>query len=223
MKRLSGIVMQVTKKNMIESQLKPEGISCSKTIDCISRVNREDFVPNKHKASSYAEYDIPLANNYSMLRPVISAKILQLLKINKNDKILEIGTGTGYLSCCLSMMGKTLDTVDIDKDIQSKAKESHGVYNLYNINYINEDVFSIWTPQKKYDVIVFTGSVDSRIDKLEDALNINGRMFVVIGKYPVMNANLIKRVSEKKLVLEQLFETTLDPLKNINKKNYLNF
>jgi len=215
--------MQVTKKNMIESQLKPEGISCSKTIDCISRVNREDFVPNKHKASSYAEYDIPLANNYSMLRPVISAKILQLLKINKNDKILEIGTGTGYLSCCLSMMGKTLDTVDIDKDIQSKAKESHGVYNLYNINYINEDVFSIWTPQKKYDVIVFTGSVDSRIDKLEDALNINGRMFVVIGKYPVMNANLIKRVSEKKLVLEQSFETTLDPLKNINKKNYLNF
>lgn len=215
--------MQVTKKNMIESQLKPEGISCSKTIDCISRVNREDFVPNKHKASSYAEYDIPLANNYSMLRPVISAKILQLLKINKNDKILEIGTGTGYLSCCLSMMGKTLDTVDIDKDIQSKAKESHGVYNLYNINYINEDVFSIWTPQKKYDVIVFTGSVDSRIDKLEDALNINGRMFVVIGKYPVMNANIIKRVSEKKLVLEQSFETTLDPLKNINKKNYLNF
>ena len=215
--------MQVTKKNMIESQLKPEGISCSKTIDCISRVNREDFVPNKHKASSYAEYDIPLANNYSMLRPVISAKILQLLKINKNDKILEIGTGTGYLSCCLSMMGKTLDTVDIDKDIQSKAKESHGLYNLYNINYINEDVFSIWTPQKKYDVIVFTGSVDSRIDKLEDALNINGRMFVVIGKYPVMNANIIKRVSEKKLVLEQSFETTLDPLKNINKKNYLNF
>ena len=215
--------MQVTKKNMIESQLKPEGISCSKTIDCISKVNREDFVPNKHKASSYAEYDIPLANNYSMLRPVISAKILQLLKINKNDKILEIGTGTGYLSCCLSMMGKTLDTVDIDKDIQSKAKESHGVYNLYNINYINEDVFSIWTPQKKYDVIVFTGSVDSRIDKLEDVLNINGRMFVVIGKYPVMNANIIKRVSEKKLVLEQSFETTLDPLKNINKKNYLNF
>ena len=215
--------MQVTKKNMIESQLKPEGISCSKTIDCISKVNREDFVPNKYKASSYAEYDIPLSNNYSMLRPVISAKILQLLKINKNDKILEIGTGTGYLSCCLSMMGKTLDTVDIDKDIQSKAKESHGVYNLYNINYINEDVFSIWTPQKKYDVIVFTGSVDSRIDKLEDALNINGRMFVVIGKYPVMNANIIKRVSEKKLVLEQSFETTLDPLKNINKKNYLNF
>ena len=215
--------MQVTKKNMIESQLKPEGISCSKTIDCISRVNREDFVPNKYKASSYAEYDIQLANNYSMLRPVISAKILQLLKINKNDKILEIGTGTGYLSCCLSMMGKTLDTVDIDKDIQSKAKESHGLYNLYNINYINEDVFSIWTPQKKYDVIVFTGSVDSRIDKLEDALNINGRMFVVIGKYPVMNANIIKRVSEKKLVLEQSFETTLDPLKNINKKNYLNF
>ena len=113
--------------------------------------------------------------------------------------------------------------ISIDKDIQSKAKESHGVYNLYNINYINEDVFSIWTPQKKYDVIVFTGSVDSRIDKLEDALNINGRMFVVIGKYPVMNANLIKRVSEKKLVLEQSFETTLEPLKNINKKNYLNF
>ena len=140
--------MRITKKNMIESQLKPEGISCLTTIDCISKVNREDFVPLKYIESSYAEFDIPLDNNYSMLRPIMVAKILQLLEIRKNDQILEIGTGTGYLTCCMSILGKSVDTVDMDENIQIKAKLSLDNYNLYNINFINEDVFSNWTPQK---------------------------------------------------------------------------
>ena len=215
--------MRITKKNMIESQLKPEGISCLDTIDCISKVNREDFVPEKYIESSYAEFDIPLDNNYSMLRPIMVAKILQLLEIRKNDQILEIGTGTGYLTCCMSILGKSVDTVDMDENIQIKAKLSLDNYNLYNINFINEDVFSNWTPQKKYDVIALTGSVDSRVEKLEDSLKVNGRMFVVTGEHPVMTVNMITRVSEEKLISKQVFETTLDQLKNIHKKSYLNF
>jgi len=215
--------MRITKKNMIESQLKPEGISCLDTIDCISKVNREDFVPEKYIESSYAEFDIPLDNNYSMLRPIMVAKILQLLEIRKNDQILEIGTGTGYLTCCMSILGKSVDTVDMDENVQIEAKLSLDNYNLYNINFINEDVFSSWTPQKKYDVIVLTGSVDSRVEKLEDSLKVNGRMFVVIGEHPVMTVNMITRVSEEKLISKQVFETTLDQLKNIHRKSYLNF
>ena len=215
--------MRITKKNMIESQLKPEGISCLDTIDCMSKVNREDFVPEKYIESSYAEFDIPLDNNYSMLRPIMVAKILQLLEIRKNDQILEIGTGTGYLTCCMSILGKSVDTVDMDENVQIEAKLSLDNYNLYNINFINEDVFSSWTPQKKYDVIVLTGSVDSRVEKLEDSLKVNGRMFVVIGEHPVMTVNMITRVSEEKLISKQVFETTLDQLKNIHRKSYLNF
>ena len=215
--------MRITKKNMIESQLKPEGITCLDTIDCISKINREDFVPEKYADSSYAEFDIPLDNNYFMLRPITVAKILQLLEIKKSDEILEIGTGTGYLTCCLSILGKSVDTLDIDNDIQSKAKSSLNNYNLYNIGFINEDVFSNWIPKKKYDVIVLTGSTDSRMEKLEDSLNQGGRMFVVTGNYPVMDVNIIKRVSEKKLIVDQAFETTLEPLKNIYKKSCLNF
>ena len=215
--------MRITKKNMIESQLKPEGITCLDTIDCISKINREDFVPEKYADSSYAEFDIPLDNNYFMLRPITVAKILQLLEIKKSDDILEIGTGTGYLTCCLSILGKSVDTLDIDNGIQAKAKSSINNYNLYNINFINEDVFSNWVPKKKYDVIVLTGSTDSRVEKLEDSLNQDGRMFVVTGNYPVMDVNIVKRVSEEKLIIDQAFETTLDPLKNIYKKNCLNF
>ena len=215
--------MRITKKNMIESQLKPEGISCLDTIDCISMVNREDFVPKKYIDSSYAEFDIPLDNDYLMLRPITVAKILQLLEISKKDEILEIGTGTGYLTCCLSILGKSVDTVDIDAEMQANARISMSNYNLYNIRYTNEDVFSNWVPKKKYDVIVLTGSIDSRIKKLEDSLNLNGRMFAVTGSYPVMNVNIIKRVSEKKLIIDQAFETTLEPLRNIYKKNCLNF
>ena len=215
--------MQITKKNMIESQLRPEGISCLNTISCISKINREDFTPIEFASLSYAEYDIPLNNDYSMLKPLIVAKILQLSRVTKSDVVLEIGTGSGYLTFCLSLMGKSVDTVDINPLMLEKAKISHKNNNATNINYVHEDIFSNWSPEKKYDVIVITGSIVSRIKKLEDALKVNGRMFAVIGEYPVMHANLIKRVSVNKILSEQVFETILDPLKNINKKNYLNF
>ena len=208
---------------MIESQLKPEGISCQNTIDCISKVNREDFVPEEFKNLSYAEYDIPLRNEYSMLKPLMTAKILQLLNIDKDDEILEIGTGSGYLTCCLSIMGKSVDTLDIDADMLESAKKSHNHYNIFNVNYLSGDVFSNWTPEKNYDVIVLTGSIESRVEKLEVALKDSGRMFAVIGKQPVMYANIIERVSGTKLLCNQSFETTLESLNNFNKKNYLNF
>ena len=215
--------MHISKKNMIESQLKPEGISCLKTLDCISQINREYFVPQNFMDLSYAEYDIPLKNSFLMLKPLMVAKILQLLKITKNDEVLEIGTGSGFLTCCLSQMSKSVDTMDIDIEMIESAKMSNNNYKTYNINYIHQDIFSNWTPDKNYDVIVVTGSVDKRIEKLEIALKKNGRMFVVIGNKPIMNANIIERISNNKLVCDQLFETILDPLTNINKKNHLIF
>ena len=208
---------------MIESQLMPEGISCHNTINCISRVNREDFTPIEFTSLSYAEYDIPLNNDYSMLKPLIVAKILQLLRVARSDIVLEIGTGSGYLTSCLSLMGKSVDTLDIDPLMLEKAKIAHKNNNATNINYVHEDIFSNWSPKKKYDVIVVTGSIASRIKKLESALKVDGRMFAVIGEHPVMHANLIERVSENKILSDQVFETTLDPLKNISKKKYLNF
>ena len=215
--------MHIAKKNMIESQLKPEGISCLKTLDCISQINREHFVPQNFMDLSYAEYDILLKNSFLMLKPLMVAKILQLLKITKNDEVLEIGTGSGFLTCCLSQMSKSVDTMDIDIEMIESAKMSNNNYKTYNINYIHQDIFSNWTPDKNYDVIVITGSVDKRIEKLEIALKKNGRMFVVIGNKPIMNANIIERISNNKLVCDQLFETILDPLTNINKKNHLIF
>lgn len=215
--------MQIAKINMIESQLKPEGINCSKTIDCISQINREDFISEKYLNLSYSEYDIPLYGNYSMLKPVIIGKILQSLKIKKTDKVLEVGTGSGYLTCCLSKMGYSVDTVDINKDMIQRAKKIHSSYNIHNINYFNKDIYSNWIPEKNYDVIIITGSIVSRIKKLENLLNFDGRMFVVIGKNPVMTANIISRVSMDKVICNQLFETLIDPLENINERKDLIF
>ena len=215
--------MIINKKNMFDNQLKPEGISCSRTINSMSKVNREDFTPPKYINLSYADYSIPLNRDYSMLKPLHVAKILQYLEINKKDEVLEIGTGSGYLTCCMSFMAKFIDTVDIDLIMLEKARAAHKKYNIYNIDYIHKDIFSNWIWGKKYDIIILNGSIESRIKKLEDMLNINGRIFFVMGKYPLMNANIIKRVSENKLINYQLFETTINPLKNFNKKKFLNF
>jgi len=215
--------MQIAKTNMIESQLKPEGINCAKTIDCISQINREDFIPEKYMNLSYSEYDVPLYGNYSMLRPVMIGKILQSLKIKKTDRVLEVGTGSGYLTCCLSMMGHSVDTVDINKNMIQRAKKIHSSYNIHNINYLNKDIYSNWIPEKNYDVIIITGSIVSRIKKLENLLNLDGKMFVVIGKNPVMTANIISRVSTDKVICIQLFETLIEPLENINERKDLIF
>ena len=215
--------MQIAKTNMIESQLKPEGINCAKTIDCISQINREDFIPEKYMNLSYSEYDVPLYGNYSMLRPVMIGKILQSLKIKKTDRVLEVGTGSGYLTCCLSMMGHSVDTVDINKNMIQRAKKIHSSYNIHNINYLNKDIYSNWIPEKNYDVIIITGSIVSRIKKLENLLNLDGKMFVVIGKNPVMTANIISRVSTDKVICSQLFETLIEPLENINERKDLIF
>ena len=215
--------MQIAKTNMIESQLKPEGINCEKTIDCILQINREDFIPEKYINLSYSEYDIPLYDNYSMLRPVMIGKILQSLKIKKTDTILEVGTGSGYLTCCLSILGSSVDTLDISKDMIQRAKKIHSYYNIHNINYIKKDIYSNWIPKKNYDVIVITGSIPKRIKKLENLLNIDGRMFAVIGKNPVMIANIISRMSSDKVICSQLFETLIEPLENINEKKDLIF
>ena len=215
--------MQIAKTNMIESQLKPEGINCAKTIDCISQINREDFIPEKYMNLSYSEYDVPLYGNYSMLRPVMIGKILQSLKIKKTDRVLEVGTGSGYLTCCLSMMGHSVDTVDINKNMIQRAKKIHSSYNIHNINYLNKDIYSNWIPEKNYDLIIITGSIVSRIKKLENLLNLDGKMFVVIGKNPVMTANIISRVSTDKVICSQLFETLIEPLENINERKDLIF
>ena len=215
--------MQIAKTNMIESQLKPEGINCAKTIDCISQINREDFIPEKYMNLSYSEYDVPLYGNYSMLRPVMIGKILQSLKIKKTDRVLEVGTGSGYLTCCLSMMGHSVDTVDINKNMIQRAKKIHSSYKIHNINYLNKDIYSNWIPEKNYDAIIITGSIVSRIKKLENLLNLDGKMFVVIGKNPVMTANIISRVSTDKVICRQLFETLIEPLENINERKDLIF
>ena len=102
--------MQIDKKNMIESQLKPEGISCQNTINCISRVNREDFVPEEFRNLSYAEYDIPLRNEYFMLKPLMTAKILQLLNIDKDGTpSMKLGPKMGMEPRSLTRMIKSLE------------------------------------------------------------------------------------------------------------------
>ena len=153
----------------------------------------------------------------------MSNKVNEIYETLLKDEILEIGTGSGYLTCCLSIMGKSVDTLDIDANMLESAKKSHNHYNIFNVNYLSGDVFSNWTPEKNYDVIVLTGSIESRVEKLEVALKDSGRMFAVIGKQPVMYANIIERVSGTKLLCNQSFETTLESLNNFNKKNYLNF
>ncbi|MEC7885795.1 MAG: rRNA adenine N-6-methyltransferase family protein [Pseudomonadota bacterium] len=215
---MDKVSLDVEKDNMINGQLKALGIDCPNTLSCLSKIRREDFAPSDYKALSYSDIDIPINSKYSMIKPTYAAKILQQLKINNSSTVLEIGTGSGYLTACLSYLSKHVDTIDIDKKLLISAEKRLKKLLCSNISFFNEDIFSKWQPKNKYNFIVVNGSVLSRISKLENFLEDNGKMFIVIGEYPFMQGHVIEKVQNNKFLFESVFEIVLDPLSNQESK-----
>ena len=210
--------LNIEKNNMINGLLKALGINCPNTLSCLSKIRREDFAPHNYKELSYADIDIPINSKYSMIKPTYAAKILQQLKINNSSTVLEIGTGTGYFTACLSHLSKHVDTVDIDEKLLISAEKKLKKLIHNNIRFYNEDIFSKWQPKNKYNFIVVNGSVITRISKLESFLEDNGKMFVVIGEYPFMKGHIIEKVQNNKFLSESVFEIVLEPLSNQESK-----
>ncbi len=207
--------------NMVEQQIRPWDVLDTNVLKIIEETPRELFVPNEYQKLAFSDLEIPLQHDQVMMAPKVEARMLQALQIDQTDEVLEVGTGSGFVTACLSKLGQHVDTIEYYADLLEGAQSILQQLNLSNINFTPGDALKDLDYTKQYDVIAVTASMPIYMDVFEKLLANNGRMFVVIGKAPVMQAQLITKIDEYGLYKTQLFETNLMPL--IGSKEPQNF
>lgn len=203
---------ETAKFNMIEQQIRPWEVLDNQVLSTLSQVNREDFVRDAYKGLAYADCQIPLGNGVSMLPPTIEGRMLQALLIKADDDVLEVGSGCGYVTACLAHLAHRVSSVDRSADIINFAKTNVASYGRDNVDFTQRGLVEI-DATDAYDVIAVTGSLPAVPENLKQALKTGGRMFVVVGCSPVMQALLITRIGALEWTTQSLFETDLPRLK----------
>lgn len=199
---------------MIEQQIRTWEVLDPRVLELLQVVPREDFVPENLTALAFIDTNIPLAHGQVMMQPKQEARILQSVTIGAKDRVLEIGTGSGYMTALLASQALEVDTVEIFPDfIASARKKLHG-QGLNNINYFEGDAASGWDGDGPYDVIVLTGSVPILSDRFQQNLCRRGRLVAIVGEDPIMEARLIVKNDDESIQQTSLFDTSLPPLLN---------
>ena len=209
--------------NMVEQQVRPWDVLDDRVLQTLTRVSRADYVPTAYQSLAYADTAIPLAHNEIMTHPIVEGRMLQALNIQPMDAVLEIGTGSGYLTACLAHLASHVESIDIHPEFTQAAAVKLKAHNIYNVTLHTGDAMIGPAAEKNWDVIVFTGSVNEIPIAYKSALRINGRMFVIAGDAPVMQARLITRTGDQAWADHVLFETSLQSLRHAEKKKQFVF
>lgn len=202
---------ETAKFNMIEQQIRPWEVLDNQVLSTLSQVNREDFVRDAYKGLAYADCQIPLGNGVSMLPPTIEGRMLQALLIKADDEVLEVGSGSGYVTACLAHLAHRVSSVDSNAEIIDFARTNVASCGCDNVDFAQRGLAQIDTTEA-YDVIAVTRSLPAVPENLKQALKTGGRMFVVVGRSPVMQALLITRIGTSEWTTQSLFETDLPRL-----------
>ena len=203
---------------MIESQIRTWNVLDQAVLDSIAAVKREDFVADEYRSLAFADMRIPLGHGEVMLTPKLEARMLQEFELSPDDKVLEIGTGSGYVTALLCSLARAVVSIEIIPEFTAVARTRLDSANFENATLEVADAANGWEHAAPYDAILLTGSVPELPDAFREQLNIGGRLLAVIGEEPVMTATLITRVSETGYTTAGLFETCIPSLRNILKR-----
>ena len=198
--------------NMVEQQVRPWDVLDSKVLNTIEQIPRDQYVPAQYTNLAYADTAIPLNNSQNMMHPILEGRILQLMDLQPEDNVLEIGTGSGYLTACLAHLACHVDSVEIDETLANKAAKTLLEQGVFNIGLSCANGLDSANGPKKYDVIVLTGSVATIPESFKNALSKNGRLFVIEGTSPTMQAHVITRTAEDTWQDTSIFETDIKSL-----------
>lgn len=206
--------LEETRSIMVVQQIRPWYVLDDSVLDMLYKIKREDFVPSENRSLAFVDMEIPLGYGQIMLAPKVEARILQELKITKSDKILEVGSGSGYMTALLAEKGNHVYSVEILPELKSLAEKNLKGYNIQNVTLEQGDAAQGWTKHAPYDVIALTGSTPVLPEVFKQSLNIGGRLFAIVGEDPVMEALLITRTGLTEFTTRNLFETSITPLMN---------
>ena len=200
--------------NMVEQQIRPWEVLDTKVLDLLHIVKREDYVPAAYKALAFGDLEIPLGHGEKMLSPKLEARILQELAVTAHDRILEVGTGSGYLTALLASQGAHVYSIDLIEEFAKSAGAKLAHHDIRNVTLETGDAARGWDKHGPYDVIVLTGSTPVLSEAFQQSLTAGGRLFVVVGEAPAMDARLITCAGVGAYGTASLFETCIPALRN---------
>jgi protein-L-isoaspartate(D-aspartate) O-methyltransferase len=213
-----SIDVERTRFNMVEQQIRPWEVLDTKVLDLLYKVRREDYVPDAHKSLAFADLEIPIGHGETMLSPKLEARMLQELAVNPNDRILEIGTGSGYMTALLASQGAHVYSVDIVDEFIHGAGTKLAQHGIHNVTLEAGDAAHGWDKHGPYDVIVLTGSTPVLPGAFQLSLKTGGRLFAVVGVVPAMEAQLITCATSGAYGTVGLFETVIPALRNASQR-----
>ncbi len=220
---MSSFNLEHARNNMIQQQLRPWEITDDNVLNAMQSLPREDFVPRQYRQLAYADLEIPISAEATMLLPRIEGRLLQALDIQPDEDALVVGTGSGYLTAVISTLARQVTSVEVDGELAEIAQRRIKQQGIENVSIVVGDATCGLDDYAPYDVIAITGSVSEIPPLILDNMRINGRLFVVVGTAPVMQALLIRRNSADKWETQALFDTQLAPLENSSQPTPFSF
>lgn len=201
---------------MVHQQVRASEVFDDDTLALLNRLNRHEFVPEPYVDLAYAETSIPLPHEQEMMTPLVEGRLVQALDLEASDSVLEIGSGSGFLTACLASLAASVVSVDIFDDLTTMAKTNLARAGIGNVALETLDA-TRELPEGTFDAIAVTGSMAEFDDRLAHALNPGGRLFVIVGDAPVMQARLVTRAGDR-WEHDVLFETCIRPLINAERE-----
>ena len=208
---------------MIEQQIRPWDVLDLHVLDVIESVPRELFVPEKHRELAFADLEIPLEHGQVMMSPKVEARMLQALEITPTDQVLEVGSGSGFVTACLANMAQQITSSEYYPDLSDCARQHCEISKLSNIEFLTGDIFDQLDSLELFDVIAVTASSPVYFPEFANHLRPNGRLFIIVGERPVMSATLMTRVTENEYHEQVIFETEIPALIGVSKEKAFSF
>ncbi|WP_077034456.1 protein-L-isoaspartate O-methyltransferase [Pelomonas sp. KK5] len=212
--------------NMIEQQIRPWDVLDAGVLALLGVVKREDFVPAAHKALAFTDTEIPLgevAKGQVMLAPRVEARLLQELNVARHEKVLEVGTGSGFMAALLGHKAQRVVSVETDAALAAQAATSLKNAGVLNVTVLNQDGAAGLAGEAPFDVILLSGSVEEVPAALLQQLKVGGRLAAIVGDEPVMRAQLFTRTNEKDFATRILFDTVAPRLQGFARRNAFAF
>ncbi len=202
---------EIARAKMIEQQVRAWDVLDKTVLDVLAATPREEFVPPAFRPLAFADAEVPIGHGESMMTPTVEGRVLQALELEPGDRVLEVGTGSGYLTACLAKLAGSVVSIELHADLLASAGDRLEAAGIDNVELLEMDAMRA-LPEGRFDAIAVTGSIQHFDPRFVEALRRGGRLFVVVGDAPVMDARLVRFEGENDWFSESLFETVLKPL-----------
>ena len=215
--------VEQARANMVEQQIRPWEVLDQDVLDLLYVVPREEFVPSKHRSLAFSDLEIPIGEGERMWAPKFEARVLQDLNVKKTDRVLEVGTGSGYLTALLSHRAAHVFSVEIKPKLAAFGRANLERHGAENVTLESGDAARGWPSHAPYDVIVLAGSTPILPSAFVEQLSPAGRLFAVVGEPPVMTARIVTAAAPDAWRTTDLFETVIAPLVNAERPSRFRF